>query len=191
MDGWVKIGTRLDNKGIEQDLKKLQSELTKLEREEIKLKVKLDKSQSGVSEYQKEIEALKKSTDQDLSLTTSDEQARNVLAVEEQTLSLINAKYEKQLSTVSQIQSQLDVNKNRQQEITQSIEQTNSSLNKSKGLSNIYEQVGNSANIIKDKMSSVISKVARWGIALFGIRSIYSGIQRLMSQGILKEIKLR
>jgi phage-related protein len=191
MDGWVKIGTKLDNKGIEQDLKKLQSELTKLEREEIKLKVKLDKSQSGLSEYQQEIEALKQSTDQELSLTVSDEQAKNVLAVEEQTLSVINAKYQKQLSTVSQIQSQLDVNKNKQQEITQSIEQTNNSLNKAKGLSNVYDQVGKSAGNIKDKMSSVISKVAKWGLALFGVRSIYSGIRSIMStlSGYNEQIK--
>lgn len=181
MDGWVKIGTKLDNKGIEQDLKKLQSELTKLEREEIKLKVKLDKSQSGISEYQKEIEKLKQATEQDLKLAVSDEQAKNVLAVEEQTLSLINSKYEKQLSTVSQIKSELEENKNKQQSITQSIEQTNNSLNKAKGLSNIYDQVGKSTSNIKDKMSSVISKVARWGLALFGVRSIYSGIRSLMS----------
>lgn len=181
MDGWVKIGTKLDNKGIEQDLKKLQSELTKLEREEIKLKVKLDKSQSGVSEYQKEIESLKQATEQDLKLAVSDEQAKNVLAVEEQTLALINDKYEKQLNTVSQIKSELEENKNKQQSIAQAIEQTNGSLNKAKGLSNIYEQVGNSASNIKDKMSSVISKVVKWGLALFGVRSIYSGIRSLMS----------
>src|SRR5574344_2348134 len=151
MDGWVKIGTKLDNKGIEQDLKKLQSELTKLEREEIKLKVKLDKSQSGLSEYYKEIEALKQSTNQELSLSVSDEQTKNILAVEEQTLSVINAKYQKQLSTVEQIKSSLGENKNKQQEITQSIEQTNNSLNKAKRLSNVYDKVGKSAGNIKDK----------------------------------------
>lgn len=55
MDGWVTIGTELDNKQLEKDLKEAEKELAKFQKQQEKLLKEKGKVETDISGYEKEI----------------------------------------------------------------------------------------------------------------------------------------
>lgn len=55
MDGWVTIGTELDNKQLEKDLKEAEKELVKFQKQQEKLLKEKGKVETDISGYEKEI----------------------------------------------------------------------------------------------------------------------------------------
>lgn len=79
-------------------------------------------------------------------------------------------KYEEQKQKLAEINAQLSKNAKAQQELTGKIASVNEKLRRTQGIKNLSSEVGS----ISGKMTSILGKVARWALAIFSIRSIYS-----------------
>lgn len=177
MGGWVTIGTKLDTKQLEKDLKASERELTNYEKEAEKLASAKAKIEIDISDYEKEIAKIKAETDKTLSLAVTDEQAQQVLLEEEKTIEAINQKYSKQFQSLEEINGKLQENAHNQGLVKNQIEETTKKLNQVKGLDSIkggIQSIGNS-------MEQIVKKAVRWGLAIFSIRSAYNFLRGSIS----------
>ena len=191
MDGYITIGTKIDSKDLEGELKQLKRELSKYEKEnqmllKQKAKIELDtkEAEQKINDINAKLEQIevKKS-----SLALQQENAPkysesyfeaveqlNQLQVEEskylnehkETLDVI----QKQETALSDINTKIQGNVKQQQSLRNEISNVNNELRQQSA----YETISN-------KISGIIGKVTKWGLALFGIRGAYSMISRAMS----------
>ena len=191
MDGYITIGTKIDSKDLEGELKQLKRELSKYEKENqmlLKQKAKIDldtkEAEQKINDINAKLEQIevKKS-----SLVLQRENAPkysesyfeaveqlNQLQVEEskylnehkETLDVI----QKQETALSDINTKIQGNVKQQQSLRNEISNVNNELRQQSA----YDTISN-------KISGVIGKVTKWGLALFGIRGAYSMISRAMS----------
>lgn len=176
MDGWLKIGTKLDNSKLETDLKKAEKQLEKFKKQQTKLLAKKEKVELDLSAYYKERELIRQSTDEMLTRAQTEEQVNNVLDMENISLNSLNEKYAKQIKTLNDINDEMVDNDNSQKKLNNSIDEMNQKLKKSdisdveKGIKSVGKETGN-----------VIKKVAKWSLAIFGIRAAYGFVRNAVS----------
>lgn len=82
----------------------------------------------------------------------------------------VSQKYDEQKAKLAEINAQLSKNAKAQQELTGKIASANEKLGRTQGVKNLSSEVGS----ISGKMTNILGKVARWALAIFSIRSIYS-----------------
>lgn len=175
MDGWVTVGTRLETDDLKKDLKNAQRELEKFSQEEEKLLKKKQKVELDLSDYYEEKKLLEEANNDFLSQARTKEEINNITEIQKQDLAKLNAKYEEQLSALNEINRKINANAQSQGVVRKNIEETSAKLNEmSKNIDIDYNKIGKS-------MSNLLRKVARWGLAMIGIRSIYAGISRATS----------
>ena len=191
MDGWITIGTKLDSKDLDQELKMLKRDLAKYEKEnQILLKQKA-KIELDTTESEKQIEDLSAKIEANLSkqgglelqlgnvekysevyfdikdqIGQVNEETKQYELEHEKTLNVINEQ-EKALNEVNQ---KIENNQLKQAEVKSEIMKTNKELANTSAFDNVSKG-----------LSGIINKVVRWGLMLFGIRSAYSLISRSMS----------
>ena len=85
--------------------------------------------------------------------------------------------YDEQKQKLAEINAQLSKNAKAQQELTGKIANINEKLGRTQGIKNLSNEVGS----ISGKMTSILGKVARWALAIFSIRSIYSTLSSASS----------
>lgn len=214
MDGWITIGTTLDNKNLDKKLKKLES---KLKTEEIDLDIKYGNADVVINNLRKaeeELENLKQkqnavnqetkeffsklegyrqkektgtlSVAEALHLQDSENQVQAITQgqisinneVEKQAklvddirikLSQTQGIYEKQEIKVSQIKD--DITEVRGQIIQANQEAKQDKLNE---IEQKLKNIGNSSE-------NVVKKVAKWGLAIFSVRSAYMFVRQAVS----------
>ena len=176
-DGWVVIGSKLDTKDLERDLKKSLNELKSYEKEAEKLTEQKAKIDLDITEYEKEKSLLEQSYSERLKLAQTEEQVNWVLDEENMALESLNQKYLKQFQELDTIKGKIKANAQAQDKVKEKIKQTNEQLEKSKGFSSIK----NAIDSVGSSMSGVVNKVFRWGLAIFGIRSAYMAVRRAIS----------
>ena len=132
MDGKVVIGTELNTKSFDAQIKQLESKLELLEKS-------ADEAQVP--------ERFRRSADEARELNVEIEKTRNQLG----------GLYEKQAKINQQ------------------------------GFTNIQQSLNNVGN----SMGNIIKKVAKWGLAIFGIRSMYLGIRQAVSQIMQEDENLK
>ena len=171
MDGWVIVGTKLDSNQLEKDLKNAEKRLRQYEKEAEKLTSQKAKIQIEVDAYGLEKDQIKESTEELLKLSQTEEQVKNVLSMEDMQLESLNQKYSNQLETANKINHSIKENIKNQALLKEQISQTKEKMN---GIHIDFEKLGKSTG-------KVIKKVAKWGLAIFGIRSAYMTVRSAMS----------
>lgn len=181
-DGMVIIGTTLSTKELEKQLKEEEKNLTRYEKENevlINARVKLEKGKA-MQEYQKLKEAIEKTYSTKIDMTVGEEEEslrQKYLARQNEELQKLNEAYSEQFKKLEDINNQLAENEMHQELIKGKIEDINVDLNKSKG----YDKVKSHLSDIGKGTESVIKKVAKWGLAIFSIRSAYMLIRQSIS----------
>ena len=186
MDGWITIGTKLDTKDLEKELSVETKKLAKYEKEHqvlINAQVRIEKSKA-MREYEQLRKAIESSyasrIDMTYGGTDTETEARireKLIAKEKEEIAKLNEAYSEEFNKLRDINKQLQTN-NMQQELTRkNIEDINTKLTASKGYDNIKDKI----NDIGKGTESVVKKVARWGLAIFGIRSAYFLIRQAIN----------
>ena len=189
-DGKIIIGTEIDSKQLETDLKKLTKkfdELNEKEEELQKRKLKLEIELKG--DYKKEIDELADMYNWVMKDTTENTPQKTIDWINSQyqpKLDAINRKYARQISAYNTINEKLKENTIKQEEIKNNINEINSTLESRKGINAFL----NGTKEINKGITTAIKKVGRWAIALFGIRSAYSFIRQMTSQAIQQNEEL-
>lgn len=189
VDAWVVLGTKLDSKQFEKDLKseiremeRLTKESESLTKRKIKLKVQLDES------YSKEIEKIKEMYNAELEGFGENGTPLTEVGLErinkryQDQLDQVNAKYSTQIANLEDINKKIRENATAQELMKTKIEETSDSLVKQRGL----EQTENHMKEMSKHAGDFTKKILRAGLAIFGIRSAYLGIRRVIS-GVLSQ----
>lgn len=192
VSGYIKIKTKLDNSGIDKDVQVLENKINKLQadnanlngeenslQEEIKNYQKL---QQQADEYRNKIKELKaeKSSLTSGGLKISNVSKYNSVITE---LEEVKQKYEqtttaidKQAPKLEKIHAKLNKIKTKQTENNSKIEQFKDKIDQIQ-----INKVEKGVSSIGNKMQDVISKVGKWALAVFGVRSAYSAIRSAMN----------
>ena len=150
MDGWITIGTKLETKSFEAEIKKTERELAHLQRKEQEL-ITLNQGYDSAR-------------GKALQITTREYQIMQKLGIAMEDIGNKKA--------FTKLQEQIERTNNKL--ITLKEKQEN--LNKSD-----YSGIRKHIQDIGDGTERVIKKVARWGLAIFGIRSAYMLIRQSMN----------
>lgn len=173
MDGWVTIGTKLDTKELDKDIKKAESKMKQYEKEAQKLAQQKAKIDLDLSAYEKEKQKIQEATDLTLQQAQTEEQVNFILGEENIELDKLNQKYSETFQKNEAIEKSINENKNQQSLLNNEIDEMNRKLNQSKGLNNIK----NSINQASNSMTRVIKSVGRWALAIFSVRSAYMAVR--------------
>ena len=189
-DGSIRVGTKLDTSGIENDLNRLNQQLQNtsqktqnavnkilngkqmkgLEKEINSANDGLSKTQSKLREVEKELAKIQAQTDKDLKFATTDAQTIAVLEIEE-------------MQTKELRQQQSLLNEEVKKYKTQ-LESANASKNKlvdtakSKMQVGILQDSADKMNVFGNSIDKGIKKMLRLGVAVYGIRGIYTILSR-------------
>lgn len=211
-DGVLIIGTALDNKQLEKQLREEEKQLQKYQDEhkvlaESKIKVEADlkpieeqmqqwnemiedseKNLKSLKEQQDEVFAQRQKVDfntpEDIALV--EKQKELALAYQEAVdenaqlkneLNEINAQYDEQKTKLDDINKKTKQNELAQDDTRKSIMQTNDELNKRNAFDGIQDSIGN----INKGLTGIVKKAIKWGLALFGIRTMFNFIRNSMS----------
>ena len=177
MDGWVVIGTKLDTKQLEKDLKSSERQLRKYENEAEKLtdkKAKLEIDLQGYYEAKKEIVEM---TNEALKLAQTEGEVSQQLRLEQTELEKLDLKYSKQLDALEDVEMQMKENTKNQALLNNEIDETNRKLQQSKGISSVSGEI----NDIGKQTSKAIRGVGKWALAIFGLRSAYMFVRQSAS----------
>lgn len=177
MDGWVKIGTALDNKQLEKDIKSAESKLKQFQREEEKLSTQKAKIDIDLASYEEQKQKIREATDLTLQQANTEEQVNWVLEQEKGEIAQLNNEYSKTLSSNESINQKIAQNKEQQSALNNEISEMNSKLSQSKG----FQNVTNSIKTASSETSNIIKKIGKWALAVFSIRSAYSFIRSSIS----------
>lgn len=177
MDGWVTIGTKLDNKQLEKDLKDAEKRLQQFERESERLTKQQTKAKIDLEDYYKQKELIKSSTDKMLEQAETEEHVNSVLELEKVNLQQLNEAYAKQLNNLEEVNKKIQENAHKQALVKNEIQETTEKLNQVKGFNNIK----NSIEDIGKSVTGVTKKVGRWALAVLSIRSAYLFVRQAMN----------
>ena len=177
MNGWITIGTKIDTKGLERDLKESEKKLRQYEREAEKLTKQKIKAEADLEELRTAEEAVKMMTDKSLEYAQSQKEVEAILKDEADQLQMFRAGYEGQLKEIQQIDGALQKNKDLQTGIKQQIDEQAQSLSKTKKANEMKGILNGINTTIKDNIKSML----RWGLAIFGIRSAYNFLRNSIS----------
>ena len=170
MDGWVTIGTKLDTKDFESELKKTERNLEKFQREEEKLNERQLKINVDLKAYEEEKKLIKEVTNETLTKAQTQKETNSILSIEKIRIDELNTKYGKVLKENEDIGKKISENKLKQKLANQEVDDLRKKLN----LAGHIDKVGKS-------MDGVLKKVTRWGLAIFGIRSAYMFVRQSAS----------
>ena len=171
MDGWVIVGTKLDSKQLEKDLKDAEKKLQQYERESEKLIKQKVKVEIDLQPYEEQKRLIKETTDEMLAKSQTEEQVKNVLEIEQMQLDDLNSKYSKQLDSLNSVDKKIQSNVKNQELMKNQIDEISK---KTKGLDIDFSKISKSTG-------DVIKKVGRWALAIFSVRGAYSAVRRAMS----------
>lgn len=176
-DGWVIVGTKLDNKQLEKDLKNAEKRLQQYEKEAESLTKTKAKADIDLQSYEEQKRLIQEMTDEMNQYAQSEQEVTNNLNNEKIQLEQLNEKYNKQLNNVEKINKKIQENAKNQSLLNTQIGELNAKLGNVKG----YNSIKNSIDTIGKSMNNTLKKVVRWGLAVFSVRSAYMAIRSAMS----------
>lgn len=194
--GWITFGTKIDNKYFEREIRKAAKELEKLDDKRKELEKKQDKidiefnidKENLDKQYQKMIDRLKQDRDAQKKLNWS--------PFEEEwygkRLGGINQWYEKELQGISKkhddIKEKIDTVNGKYKDTKKIMDELIGKYDEFKNKNGDDGDEDKGSPISPKKLAksgkgleSIIRKVTRWGLALFGIRGAYSMIRKAMA----------
>lgn len=177
MDGWVIVGTKLDSKQLEKDLKNAERRLQQYEKEAEKLTKAKAKVEIDLQPYEEQKKLIQQITDEVLQNVQTEQEVTRQLEIEKTQLEELDAKYSKQLNNLDDINKKIQENAKNQALVTNEIEETNGKLQQAKGISGIKDVIEN----INKSTSNVIKKVGKWALAVFGIHGAYMAVRNAIN----------
>lgn len=153
MDGWVVIGTKLDNKQLDKDLKDTEKKLQQAQKEGNEL-------MKQKASYEAETKDIREYYAQQRKIATSQEQINNLREIESIETSKIREKY-------GDIENKIKNNIKQQETLTQKAKKLRQNLDTRKILDDV-----------SSKTETIIKKVGRWLLAIFSIKSVTSLLTR-------------
>lgn len=171
MDGWVTIGTKLDSRQLEKDLRNSEKRLQQYEKEAEKLTKAKTKAEIDLQPYEEQKKIIQEMTDEANKYAQTRQEVENNLSAEKMQLESLNKTYSNQLNNLDSINKKILSNANNQELMKTQIEETRKKMN---GLDLDFKKVGNSVN-------GVVKKISRWVLAVFSIRSAYMAVRSAMS----------
>lgn len=175
-DGYLTIGTRLETKEFEKEIKRLNKELDDYKNQEIKIKTKIEKTNESLKPYEEEKARIQQETDKELETAKTDEQANFILQEEEKVLESLKQKYADKIKLQQDLNAELEKNKEIQAQIENQMNNTKQ-ISPNQGFNFNPEGVKQ----LGAGLNNIIKKTIRWGLAVFGVRSAYSMIRQAMS----------
>lgn len=184
-DGWIVIGTDIDSKEFDKEMKRLQRESDKLSKEEekmltkkAKLEIDITKATNDLDNVDKKIELIDKKMKnmEEYNLPQNLENNEAYQKLNLQVDSLISksqeygGKLEMQKNSLNEINQKLTENASNQSIINSKLEEMEA---KSYGIHANFEGIGNS-------IQKTIKKVAKWTMAIFSVRSAYMAVRSAM-----------
>ena len=192
MDGWVVIGVKGDTKQLKKDLNNSEKLLQKYEQEAEKLtqkKIKIEFEIEGkgkeldrkIQEIQERAEIKKIGLGR---MTGDDLQKREKIdAMAQVQINELTKKYNEYLDqandSIQNIDSALEQNLQNQYMITSEVAELNKKVDESKAG---FLDIDKTVRKVGGGIGKVVKKVGMWALAMFGIRSAYTGIRSLISQ---------
>lgn len=200
-DGYITIGTKLDTKDLEKGIRKAETELNRLDKDakkltEQKAKIEIDNSelqetidaydrlQSEAEDQRRVLSYLQKQYDSGKGSFTNLEKARvhmeqinERLASTEKGMFKAGEQIDKNNAKLEQINKKLKDNASNQGIVTEQVKVMNTELQKTRGV----DALKGSIDSISGKMSGIIHKAVKWGLAIFSVRSAYSFIRSSIS----------
>lgn len=180
MDGWIRVGTKVDDKGIDDGIKEIQKKINVAEQQKLVVetdmkntKQELTKVNSYIDDTQAKLESLKSTfSTVELNGTMTPEQYINRQNYEALLPSLEKAEKEQ-----AKISSQLQKQQIQYQRINSQISTYKDKITQI-DLRNQEKQIKS----INTTIGGAVKKIARWSLVLVGIRSAYAGIRSLVNQ---------
>lgn len=173
MDGWVIVGTKLDSKQLENDLKNAERRLQQYEKEAEKLTKIKAKAEIDLQPYEEQKRIIQEMTDEALQYAQTEHEVKKQLEIEKAQLEELNQKYSKQISNHEEINNKIKENTKNQELMKNQIKGTGDKLKQARIKDNI-EDIGKST-------SNTIKKVTKWTLAIFGVRSAYNFVKQSAS----------
>ncbi len=177
MDGWVVIGTKMDSKELEKDLKNAERRLKQYEKESEKLTKAKTKVEVDLQPYEEQKRLIQEMTDEMNQYAQSEADVSKNLNIEKAQLEELNQKYSKQIQNLEKINTKIKENTKNQDIVKSQIEETNNKLKKIKG----YKNINDITKDIDKSTSNVLKKIAKWTLAVFGVRSAYMFVRQAAS----------
>ena len=177
MVGKVIIGTELDSRQLEKDLKSAEKDLRNYEKEAEKLTKAQTKAEIDLKPYQEAIELIKQETDESLKYAQTAGEVDTLLKTETSQIEELNSKYSEQLKKLEDIKSAINTNSANQTIMSDKVRETNNQINKAKG----FERIKGSVDDINKGLKTTLKRVVRWGIAIFGVRTAYTAVSSAMN----------
>lgn len=177
MDGYVTIGTKLDTKELEKDLKNAENTLKQYQKEEEKLTTKKIKIEVDLEDYEKEKQLIQESTDEILKQAQTKEQVEFVLQTENIQLEQLNGKYSKQFKELENVNKKIQENAYNQKLVTNEVDELNKKLIQTRG----FDGIQNGIKSVGKSVENVTKKIGRWAIAIFGVRSAYMAVRNAIN----------
>lgn len=184
-DGWVVVGTRVDNKQLEKDLKVGEKKLEKYEKEAEKLTKTKEKIDVEVvlkgKEFDRKIKEIKEKSQIDIKAVsggnyyTRHAKAEKINETAQLKINALTEKYNQYLETanskIEKIDQELLVNAKDQALLNQKIKETKDKLG---GVHVNFGEIGKS-------IGNTIKKVGKWVLAIFSVRTAYTAVSQAMS----------
>lgn len=180
MDGWIRVGTKVDDKGIDDGIKEIQKKINVAEQQKLVVETNMKSSQQELSKVNSQLDNLKSKAEQ-LKSTFSGIQPGGTMNPQQfmnmQTYNALLPDIQKAEKEQAKISSQLQKQQIQYQKINSQISTYKDKITQI-NLKNQEKQI----NSINTTIGGAVKKVARWSLALVGIRSAYSGIKSLVNQ---------
>lgn len=184
-DGWVVVGTRVDNKQLEKDLKVSEKKLEKYEKEAEKLTKTKEKIDVEVvlkgKEFDRKIKEIKEKSQIDIKAVsggnyyTRHAKEEKINETAQLKINALTEKYNQYLETanskIEKIDQELLVNAKDQALLNQKIKETKDKLG---GVHVNFGEIGKS-------IGNTIKKVGKWVLAIFSVRTAYTAVSQAMS----------
>lgn len=191
MEGEVIIGTSLNTKQLEKDLKsaekkleKFESDSKKLTEQKLKIEAEVDVKAQEVERKIKEIQQKAKIDIQSISGGTPYARMMKEQKIQETAQMKINSLQEQWVqyldisdAKLNDINSKIKDNADNQDKLNKKIFEMKENLKQTKG----FENIKNSIQGIGSGIDGVTKKVTRWALAIFGIRGAMNFIRTSMS----------
>lgn len=177
MNGWIRIGTKVDSSGVEKGIKAIERKIDQAEREKLVIETNMDKTKVELNEVNTELEKLKSNAD---SLRSKFANVKGNLSYEQL---IAKQDYEKMIPTIdaldkkhAKISDTLSKQQLKYDKINAQVDTYKEKIDQIE-----LKQQEKAINNINTGVGKTVKSVVRWSLAAIGVRSIYAGIRSLLS----------
>ena len=199
MNGWITIGTKMDSKQLQKDIEKAKKQLEKYDKEaerlatvEAKLNIDNQKARAKLGEIDNDLATIERKLQAIREVETPTtlkgrEDYKQLLQQRDE----LNQKAEIEANMLEDIIAKQNNIKKKKEENTQEQERLNDRIKtnidlleqakKQEGMQDVFNNAKTGVDDVNKGLKGVLNKVAKWGLALVGVRSMYSGIRSAMN----------